>query len=454
MGRTSARIQVGWTKPKNEKAYMGFTAPVPEHELKTGRRSRRKAWMLDDEESHLVTIAPTGFGKGRSAIIPTCLEYPGSMVVIDPKGEAAAVTARRRRELGNDVVVIDPFKVSTDTPDTFNPFDVMKATDLGIEEFSLLFPTLLHPDSKNGGLNDPFWNIKGDDLIAGITAMILSAIPEEERDIITLRKKIKSGDVIYGLAQALDTLKEDMSPMAYESISALVSTDDRCRSSILATAQQYFSIFSEPNVIESLSSTSFDITQFRDADKPMTVFLVLPVTKLESHGALLRIWLSSLLAVLKCRKKRPDTATLLMIDEAAQLGKMNSLLECMTLLRGFGVRTWTFWQSQKQLYKLYGDDADVILDNCGVLQTLGCNHMRNAIALSELIGGECPAQKLLTLPQGDQVVMTRGGVVETMRTLDYLKDKKYKGQFDVNPFYENSAWSIDGARPSTRASGR
>lgn len=38
-------------------------------------------------ESHLLTVAPTGAGKGRSTIIPTLLTYPGAAVVVDPKGD-------------------------------------------------------------------------------------------------------------------------------------------------------------------------------------------------------------------------------------------------------------------------------------------------------------------------------------------------------------------------------
>jgi type IV secretory pathway TraG/TraD family ATPase VirD4 len=38
-------------------------------------------------DSHLMTIAPTGAGKGRSVIIPTLLTYPGPIIVVDPKAK-------------------------------------------------------------------------------------------------------------------------------------------------------------------------------------------------------------------------------------------------------------------------------------------------------------------------------------------------------------------------------
>ncbi|MCV5950975.1 type IV secretory system conjugative DNA transfer family protein, partial [Escherichia coli] len=62
---------------------------------------------------HVVTVAPTGSGKGIGAVIPNLLTYQGSALVFDPKGENAEVTGRRRREMGQSVHVIDPFGITS-----------------------------------------------------------------------------------------------------------------------------------------------------------------------------------------------------------------------------------------------------------------------------------------------------------------------------------------------------
>jgi hypothetical protein len=43
------------------------------------------------------------------------------MIVFDPKGELVAITARRRRELGQQVAVIDPFNVTQAPATEINP---------------------------------------------------------------------------------------------------------------------------------------------------------------------------------------------------------------------------------------------------------------------------------------------------------------------------------------------
>ena len=60
-------------------------------------------------DAHLLTIAPTGAGKGIGCVIPNLLAYSGSVLVTDPKGENYAVTAGRRRAMGQRVMALDPF---------------------------------------------------------------------------------------------------------------------------------------------------------------------------------------------------------------------------------------------------------------------------------------------------------------------------------------------------------
>ena len=73
---------------------------------------------------HTAVFAPTGVGKGVSCVIPFLLTSSESAVVVDFKGENFQLTAEHRRKaFGHQIVVLDPFKLVTQTPDTFNPLD-------------------------------------------------------------------------------------------------------------------------------------------------------------------------------------------------------------------------------------------------------------------------------------------------------------------------------------------
>ena len=88
-------------------------------------RSHRGRIRYYDGDRHLLTVAPNRSGKGRGCIIPALLTFDGSCIVNDPKGENCAVTARRRRELGQTVRVLNPFRELGLPTDSLNPLDFM-----------------------------------------------------------------------------------------------------------------------------------------------------------------------------------------------------------------------------------------------------------------------------------------------------------------------------------------
>lgn len=78
-----------------------------------GSLDGRLIGLADDR--HMITVAGSRAGKGVSVIIPNLIFYPGSVLAIDPKGELASITARRRaRDLKQKVFVLDPFERTAD----------------------------------------------------------------------------------------------------------------------------------------------------------------------------------------------------------------------------------------------------------------------------------------------------------------------------------------------------
>ena len=77
--------------------------------------------IVYEGERHVLLFGPNGTGKGTRFLIPNLLTIKDrSIVVIDPKGELAAVTADYRRTVG-DVVMLNPFNVLGLGSAGFNP---------------------------------------------------------------------------------------------------------------------------------------------------------------------------------------------------------------------------------------------------------------------------------------------------------------------------------------------
>jgi type IV secretion system protein VirD4 len=61
---------------------------------------------------HGLLCGPPRSGKFRDIIVPLLLTFMGSMFIIDPRGEAACVTARYRRDvLGHEIYLLNPFNI-------------------------------------------------------------------------------------------------------------------------------------------------------------------------------------------------------------------------------------------------------------------------------------------------------------------------------------------------------
>ena len=98
---------------KDGRLFLGVIgAEIHKQRLADGRMERHalggQAIGVPDDR-HIITIAGSRAGKGRSVLIPNLITYPGSILAIDPKGDLASLTADWRADmLGQKVVVLDP----------------------------------------------------------------------------------------------------------------------------------------------------------------------------------------------------------------------------------------------------------------------------------------------------------------------------------------------------------
>ena len=117
------------------------------------------------DDRHLMTIAGSRAGKSRTVLIPNLLHYPGSVIVIDPKGELARETALARAEtFGQSVVVLDPFGASGFQSFAYNPLDELDpASATFIDDVGLVASSLIIAAKGDG-----HWTEAAKNLVTGI----------------------------------------------------------------------------------------------------------------------------------------------------------------------------------------------------------------------------------------------------------------------------------------------
>lgn len=380
---------------------------------------------------HLLTCAPTGGGKGRCCAVPALLEYPGQVVTIDIKGELYGCTHRRRRELGQQVIKLDPFRVVDSKTDGFNPLEMFQLPTTDFDTDAQLVASMLSEGNKFG--RDPFWDTTASGLHSAVINYLVTLQPREKQNFNEMRRLLCSDDVVYKIAVLMDTVGKQMRELAYQEFASFLQLAEReTRPSVLATAQSYIKTFNSERVSEMLEQSSFSLQEFADG-KPMSIYIIIPPERLESHRPLLRIILASLFAAVFSRKKIPNPRTLFLIDEAGSLGSFPMMKAAMTLCRGYGVRCWTFWQDMQQIQECYPNCWKTILNNSGALQLFGLTTRLMAREWADVLG--CSPEVLLDLKPDEQYLLLQEKGEFISRRLDYLCDARYSGHFDENRFY-------------------
>jgi Type IV secretory pathway, VirD4 components len=185
--------------------------------------------------------------------------------------------------------------------------------------------------------------------------------------------------------------------------------------------------------MQNLDNSSVDLAKIESGDD-FTIYVVIPPSKLVSHSILLRLWISIFLQTVMKRTIVPKRRTLFMLDECAQLGYLEGLKSATTLLRGYGLQVWMFFQDQTQLESIYGIDSEGIINNCSILQSFGFSRPLAAEPIAEIVGN-FTAEQLVRLPKDRQIVSSGKSKTHILKSLRYYSDEFFRGRWDPNPFW-------------------
>src|SRR5258708_684562 len=105
-------------------------------------------------------------------------------------------------------------------------------------------------------------------------------------------------------------------------------------------------------------------------DRPTTLFLCLPVGRMESHYRWLRLIVQLACLALEqlgtYPRNRPPI--LFMMEEFATLGHMEIMERAAAYFPGFGVKLWAVLQDTTQLQRYYQSSWETFLGNAGLVQ--------------------------------------------------------------------------------------
>ena len=383
------------------------------------------------DNRHLMTIAGSRAGKGTSVIVPVLLTYTGSICVLDPKGENATLTCRRRGQgeglpaggLQQDVHVLDPFRVA-EVPDhyrsSFNPFAGLDAqSSTFVDDCDSIADALVVASAREA---QDHWNNSARMVLRGFIAWVAAHDQDlrELQRLLHLPPETEDGQDFYSVLEAMHEAPRVAAGVPAQTAAALQGMSDKERDSVLSTVRQNIAFLGSPPMAELLSGRgrSPDLHNWKRG--ACTVYLCLPAGRLHRHARFFRLFITRLLAAVESDPRETDPPALLLLDEMAVLGHMEALETGAGLLAGFGVRIWSVLQDLNQLKHLYRDRWETFMGNSGILQFFGVNDQTTLKYVSDRLG----QSSMLSLSQSeisyDQAARGFSGKSTTIQTTPLL----------------------------------
>jgi type IV secretion system protein VirD4 len=334
-------------------------------------------------DKHVLIMASTRSGKGVTLIIPHLLRYHGSAFILDPKGENAKATGRRRAELNHQVHYLDPFGISGKPQSRFNPLARFTLDNMEAESKALanaLF-VVTHRERDH-------WTAAGQQLLAAIILYVYVSrdVPPHKKDLPTVRKIL-----LGNLKPALEAMVQldDADGLLRDLAMSFLETPEREFGSIVSTAQRQTEILDNPFIVACLSATGkgpeVDFKLWRRGT--MSVYLCLSAPKFPVFNRWLRLVLTSALDEMTDVLNPPKLPVCFMLDELATLGHLTAVENAVGLAAGYGIQLVTVFQDVAQMRELYRGRWASFIGNAGVRVLFNLDDYDTAEYWSKFVGG-------------------------------------------------------------------
>ncbi|MGN0366124.1 MAG: VirD4-like conjugal transfer protein, CD1115 family [Suilimivivens sp.] len=327
----------------------------------------QKAYV-DVEDNHTIIFGATGSKKTRLFGMPSVeiLSRAGeSFVVTDPKGEIYQRTVENVTQRGYQIYCLNlrDFKQGVTWNPLTLPYDYYHGGEKSkaVEMVSELAGML-----AGESLQDPFWSETARDVLTGFMMILLESAQREECNIKSVlalweqyldekEKMMRNIKRIYGnslITRKLGSLNNDSSKTV-GSIEAVVATG----LNKLASHEEFVEFLSQEGM------------EFEAVTKGKTAIYLIVPDENKFYHFVASLFLEQLYQVLIKEAQKSSDGRLAIrmnyiVDEFANIPKMNNIDSMITASRSRNIRFNLIVQSKMQLEDKYEGLASVICDNC------------------------------------------------------------------------------------------
>ena len=326
---------------------------------------QKKALVMTDDtdidNQHMLVIGSSGASKSQAFVIPNLINVRDkSIIVTDPKGELYNMTAQLKADQGYKVYQVDfvSFMQSRYNPLTYVETDLQAQT---------VANTIISNFEGDSGGDNAFFKNNATNMLSALIIYVKTEYPTEQANMATLV------DVYTNYVQDEEQFEQWYSEIpkdhpAKKMLASILDLKGNTRASVTSTLNNGLSIFKLSKVQHMTSESDFN---FEDFVNEKAILYVKLSMENDTFNPITSVFFSQMIDVLYDIAKQSPNETLprkvlLLLDEFANIGKLNNYSKVMSTSRSLGLILCTIIQNKAQLEKqsMYGrEEAREIMYN-------------------------------------------------------------------------------------------
>ena len=341
-----------------------------------------------DSDAPIITIGGAGSGKLRDLLgYVLCNSAGVPMLILDPRGELGAVSMNVHAQNNEYAYFWNVTGLCGSPQHRCNPLDILVPGSPNLHGDCQFIVAGLIPLSGSG--SGKYFELRAQEWVREI---MIGRV--EARGKISFPDLYHIINLIEGDPQGWADVLEVMLVSRYASVRrtaaemlAKQQESEKEFGSIMGEIYAYLGFLSDPVLLASLDNPTFSLSALVDQNRVSKIFLNVPAEYLSIWSPLLRVFFT----VANLYKTRAPQARRIMLlcDEAAQLGRFETLLQSFTYGRGAGIRAWAIFQDAGQIVRNFGSSAlQSFLGSAQTRQFFGVRDYQTAQLISNMLGNE------------------------------------------------------------------
>jgi len=316
---------------------------------------------------------------------------PPRYLILDPKGEMAAVMGPGLVHQNAHVYYINPYGLHGLPSHPLSLLSHLKPDSNTLVADARQTSRTLLPES--GGGDARFFEQKAqnwvDALLRGLVHTDGSVSPQSLFELVSM---IRAAPEAWAeMAEAMAARGEPDLHVTYSEMVKMAENSRKTYDSVLSEIANALAFMTDPKLQNSFvgdASSDFTLDVLtEDSNRPVYVFVMMPAELIAQNAPIIRQCFSTIRAL---KQRKPQAPTIiLVIDEAAQLGRFPEVAEFYAIGRGFGLSPLCVYQDIGQIKRNLGETGAMTLSASADVEIYlggGISDLKTAEHLSRKLG--------------------------------------------------------------------